>query len=145
MITEIYIKGIRNKDKSACAVVIVEGNAKDRCVDVIHSVAWCVPETFEYEGEKIEADTFNCEILAAIYAIRWCKQNGKKIVNIYSDNNLCEAWYYRREFPGICILGRVFSEECGEHVDVYAERICGKLYNEYAQRVCQIAEEALKS
>ena len=94
MITECYIKGRHDFGVGKCAVVIVEeGN-------VIHQVAWKVPESWQYNGETIEADQYNCEILAATYALRWCKDNKKPLVNIYSNLNTCQKWYLRCEFPG---------------------------------------------
>lgn len=93
MITECFIKGRYDYGVGKCAVVIVEEGK------VIHQVAWKVPDSWQYGGETIEADQFNCEILAATYAVKWCTDNKKKLINIYSNLNTCGKWYHRQEFP----------------------------------------------
>ena len=93
MITECYIKGRYDNGVGKCAVVIKEGES------IVHQVAWKVPDTWPYGGEIIEADQFNCEILAATYAMQWCTQHVKPLVNLYSNLNTCQKWYLRGEFP----------------------------------------------
>ena len=93
MITECYIKGRCDNGVGKCAVVIKEGGS------IVHQVAWKVPDTWPYGGEIIEADQFNCEILAATYAMQWCTQHVKPLVNLYSNLNTCQKWYLRGEFP----------------------------------------------
>ena len=92
-VTECYIKGRYDFGVGKCAVVIVEGGK------VIHQVAWKVPDSWDYKGETIKADQYNCEILAATFALQWCALRLKPLVNIYSNLNTCQKWYLRRDFP----------------------------------------------
>ena len=93
MITEAYIKGRFDYGVGKCAVVIVEDG------EVVNTHAWVVPPTWEYEGQMIQSDQFNCEILAATYALKWCLENNRKLVNIYANTTTCQKWYFRGEFP----------------------------------------------
>jgi len=93
MITEAYIKGRFDYGIGKCAVVIVEEG------EVVNTHAWVVPPTWEYEGQMIQSDQFNCEILAATYALKWCFENDRKLVNIYANTTTCQKWYFRGEFP----------------------------------------------
>lgn len=99
MITECFIKGRFDYGVGKCAVVITEDVPKGEEKEVLHQVAWRVPESWEYNGETIVADQFNCEILAATYALQWCMQHKKQLVNIYANTTSCQKWYLRREFP----------------------------------------------
>ena len=99
MITECYIKGRFDYGVGKCAVVITEDVPKGEEKKVLHQVAWRVPESWQYGGETIEADQYNCEILAATYALQWCMQHNKQLVNIYANTTTCQKWYLRREFP----------------------------------------------
>lgn len=99
MITECYIKGRFDYGVGKCAVVITEDVPKGEEKKLLHKVAWKVPESWQYGGETIEADQFNCEILAATYALQWCMQNNKNLVNIYANTTTCQKWYFRGEFP----------------------------------------------
>lgn len=100
MITNCYIKGRFDNGVGKCAVVITEDAEKANGeAKLLHKVAWVVPESWQYNGETIVADQFNCEILAATYAIQWCMQNNKPMVNIYANTTSCQKWYLRREFP----------------------------------------------
>ena len=99
MITECYIKGRFDYGVGKCAVVITEDVPRDQEKTVLHQVAWRVPESWQYGGETIEADQFNCEILAATYALQWCMQQKKPIVNLYFNTTTCQKWYLREEFP----------------------------------------------
>lgn len=99
MITECYIKGRFDYGVGKCAVVITEDVPRDQEKVVLHQVAWRVPESWEYKGETIEADQFNCEILAATYALTWCLKHEKQLVNLYFNTTTCQKWYMRHEFP----------------------------------------------
>jgi hypothetical protein len=93
MITECYIKGRFDYGKGKAAVVIVEDST------LLHKVAWKVPDEWEYDGEAIVADQYNCEILAACYALDWCMKNNKELVNIYANTKTAELWYGEQAFP----------------------------------------------
>lgn len=93
MITECYIKGRCDWGVGKCAVVITEKGK------LVHQVAWKVPESWSLNGETVEADQQNCEILAAIYAIKWCHQNKRGFLNMYVNTTTCQKWYMRMEFP----------------------------------------------
>ena len=111
MITECYIKGRYDFGSGRCAVVITEDTKQGSIKQVLHKVAWKVPDEWEYNGETIEADQFNCEILAAIYALKWCMDNGKKLVNIYANTTTCQKWYFRGEFPDARqVMGKAYLE-----------------------------------
>lgn len=98
MVTECYIKGRFDFGVGKCAVVITQDTKEPNEKTVLHKVAWKVPEQWEYKGATIEADQYNCEILAAIYALKWCIENNKKLVNIYANTTSCQKWYFRGEF-----------------------------------------------
>lgn len=136
MITECYIKGRFDFGVGKCAVVIVEGT------EIKYKVGWVVPAEFKYGGEVTQSDQFNCEILAAIYAVTWCKQNGKKIINVYANTSSCQKWYYRREFPeSRAMMGKAFNE-AAEGVDVYADFVPKVDDNEFNRLVNELAEKA---
>ena len=99
MTTECYIKGRFDYGVGKCAVVITEDAKTAEEKKVLHQVAWKVPDEWKYKGETIKADQFNCEILAATYALDWCMKNGKELVNIYANTTTCQKWYMRGEFP----------------------------------------------
>lgn len=93
MITECFIKGRYDFGVGKCAVVIKEGD------EIVHQVAWKVPQSWPYAGETIEADQYNCEILAATYALQWCTNKYTSAVNIYANTKTCQKWYMKGEFP----------------------------------------------
>lgn len=99
MITECYIKGRYDFGSGRCAVVITEDTKQGSIKQVLHKVAWKVPDEWEYNGETIKADQYNCEILAATYALQWCMQNKKSMINLYFNTKTCQKWYLREEFP----------------------------------------------
>lgn len=155
MITECYIKGRYDNKVGKCAVVIVEAGA------VIHQVAWKVPSQWKYDGNVISADQFNCEILAATYAMQWCVNNKKTLVNIYANTNTCTKWYGRAEFPETrAAAAKAYTDvvtrfyECADAVDGTAElhdRICAEWipkdcdeakYAEFNHLLNEIAESA---
>lgn len=134
MITEAYTKGRFDYGVGKCAVVIVEGG------EVIHQVAWRVPDSWEFNGDTIVADQYNCEILAATYVVNWCRQNGRKTLNIYSNLATCQKWYYRDDFPDGRVMGKAFIDAHGKDIDVYAEYIPKSSDNEFNQLVNELAE-----
>lgn len=134
MIIEAYIKGRFDDGIGKSAVVIVD-EAK-----ILHQVKWRVPDTWEYDGEIVKADQFNCEILAAVYALNWCKQHGKNTVNIYANTTTCQKWYYRHEFPDGRVMGKAFIQTQGEDIDVYADYLPKKDENNFNMLVNDLAE-----
>ena len=105
MITEAYIKGRYDYGVGKCAVVIVEEG------EIVKQHAWVVPSTWDYNGETVEADQFNCEILAATYALKWCMDNDRNLLNIYANTTSCQKWYFRGEFPDAReVMGKAYLE-----------------------------------
>ena len=105
MITEAYIKGRFDYGVGKCAAVIVENG------EVVNSHAWVVPPTWEYDGEAVQSDQFNCEILAATYALKWCMENDRKLVNIYANTSSAQKWYFRGEFPDARkVMGKAYLD-----------------------------------
>lgn len=105
MITEAYIKGRFDYGVGKCAVVIVEEG------EIVKQHAWVVPPTWDYNGEMVEADQFNCEILAATYALKWCMDNDRNLLNIYANTTSCQKWYFRGEFPDAReVMGKAYLE-----------------------------------
>ena len=105
MITECYIKGRFDYGGGKCAVVIAENG------EIVHQRGWRVPEAWDYEGEAVEADQFNCEILAATYALKWCMENDRNLLNIYANTTSCQKWYFRGEFPDAReVMGKAYLE-----------------------------------
>ncbi len=135
MITEVYIKGRFDYGKGKCAIVIVEAD------EVVYKVAWAVPPSWTYCNAVIEADQYNCEILAATYAAKWCKEAGKKVVNIYTNNNATYKWYTMRQFPENRILGQAFLDESKDIPDIFGEFIPKKSDNIYNMLVNEICEK----
>ena len=120
MITECYIKGRFDYGVGKCAVVITEDVPRDQEKKVLHQVAWKTPEQWQYGGETIVADQFNCEILAATYALQWCIENDKKLVNIYANTKTCQKWYFRGEFPEARkVMGKAYLDM----VDSYQSKV----------------------
>lgn len=105
MITEAYIKGRFDYGVGKCAVVIVEEGG------IVKQHAWVVPPTWDYNGEMVEADQFNCEILAATYALKWCMDNDRNLLNLYANTTSCQKWYFRGEFPDARkVMGKAYLE-----------------------------------
>ena len=150
MITEAYIKGRFDYGVGKCAVVIVEVG------EIVSQRAWVVPDTWDYKGDAVEADQFNCEILAACYALKWCIDNDRKLVNLYANTTTCQKWYFNGVFPESReVMGKAFKDmrdDLQQKVDgmfdhplhdvVYAEyipkksdNIFNKLTNELAENV----------
>lgn len=136
MITEVYIKGRYDHGQGKCAIVVVEAD------EVLHKVAWAVPQSWPYGGETIPADQYNCELLAATYAAKWCREAGKKVVNIYTNNNATYKWYTMRQFPENRTMGNAFLEESKDIPDIFGEYIPKKSDNIYNILVNEIAEKA---
>jgi len=150
MITECYIKGCFDYGVGKCAVVIVEEG------DIVNQHSWVVPPTWDYNGEVVEADQFNCEILAACYALKWCMENDRKLVNIYANTTTCQKWYFRGEFTEARkVMGKAYldmmdalqhkvDETVGHSVRevVFAEYIPKKSDNEFNQLVNELALNA---
>lgn len=139
MITECYIKGRFDYGVGKCAVVITEDAMNPEDKKVLHQVAWKVPDEWSYNGETINADQFNCEILAATYALDWCMKNGKNLVNIYANTTTCQKWYMRCEFPeSRSAAGKMYldmSEGYQNYVDMtFGEQIRESIYAEYIKK-----------
>lgn len=134
MITEAFIKGRCDFGKGKYAVVIVQGGT------IVHQTAYCIGEEFPFEGGTLPADQYNCEIVAACYALDWCRRNGIKAVNIYANTNTCQKWYYRKEIPAERVLGKFYAEYA-EGIDVYADYIPKKDVNQFNVLVNELAEK----
>lgn len=154
MITNCYIKGRFDYGVGKCAVVIVDDAKPKDEQTIAHQAAWKVPERWEYEGTVIMADQYNCEILAAVYALQWCLANGKGLVNLYANTTTCQKWYMRGEFPDERAMGDAWrdvygkytehlTEEAGETVRdwFFAEYMAKKEDNEFNRLVNELAEK----
>lgn len=135
MITECYIKGRYDFGVGKCAVVIVEEG------EIVYQSGWVVKDSFQYDGSIISPDQFNCEIIAATHAMRWCSENNKNIVNIYANTTSCQKWYYRREFPDGRIISNAFNKYA-EGIDVFSEYIAKNDENYFNRLVNSLAEQA---
>ena len=149
MITECYIKGRFDYGVGKCAVVIAENG------EIVHQRGWKVTNQWWYDGQLVEADQYNCEILAGTYALKWCMENGKKLVNIYANTNTCQKWYFRGEFPDartamgkayldmMDALQRQLDSSEGTHVReaVFAEYMPKKKDNMFNRLVNELAEK----
>ena len=133
MITEAYIKGRCDYGIGKYAVVIVQGG------ELVHKVAYKVGAEFQFRGQTYEADQYNCEIVAACYAVDWCKRNGVKLLNIYANTLTCQKWYCMKEFPDERKLGLTYDEYARD-IDVYASYIPKKEDNEFNVIVNRLAE-----
>lgn len=149
MITECYLKGRCDFGVGKCAVVVCEeGN-------IVFKVAWKVPDKWVTNGQTVVADQFNCEIVAATYALQWCIDSGRQLVNLHANTATAQKWYFRGEFPdGRQALGNAYlakKEELQKKVDavlgknvrdaVYADFIPKKSAVEANIIVNKIAEE----
>ena len=136
MITEVYIKGRYDNGIGKCSVVIVDEQR------VVHKVAWAVKDSWEYDGYVVEVDQYNCEILAAVYAVNWCRNNGRKVLNIYASTTSCQKWYYRCMFPDTRVMGKAYTDAKGTDLDIYADFIPKSGPNEFNLLVNDMAEKA---
>ena len=146
MITECFIKGRYDYGIGKCAVVIAEDGK------VLHEVAWKVPDEWQYGGEAVKADQYNCEILAATYALQWCMEHDKQLVNIYANTTTAQSWYFLQRFPEGRVMGACYSDmvlKYYEHMNakdgkemkerLYADYIPKKDENEFNVLVNEIA------
>ena len=152
MITDCYIKGRFDNGVGKCAVVIAEGVPKSEERKVLHQVAWIVPAQWEYKGKVIVADQYNCEILAATYALQWCMEHDKQLVNIYANTTTAQSWYCLQRFPDGRVMGACYSDmvlKYYEHMNakdgkemkerLYADYMPKKDENEFNVLVNEIA------
>ena len=152
MITDCYIKGRFDNGVGKCAVVIAEGVPKSEERKVLHQVAWIVPAQWEYKRKVIVADQYNCEILAATYALQWCMEHDKQLVNIYANTSTAQSWYCLQRFPEGRVMGACYSDmvlKYYEHMNakdgkemkerLYADYIPKKDENEFNVLVNEIA------
>ena len=132
MITEAFIKGRFDFGKGKCAVVIVEEG------EIVNQHSWAAPPTWQYDGVNIPCDQFNCEILAACYAAKWCLDNGRNALNIYANTTSCQKWYYRRDFPEERMMGKAFNDSA-IGLDVFSEYVPKSDDGEFNQLVNELA------
>ena len=149
MITECYIKGWFDYGVGKCAVMIKEGD------ETVHQVAWKTPDTWQYGGETVQADQQNCEILAATYAMQWCMNNHKSLVNIYANTTTAQKWYLREDFPESRItMAKAYCQAVEDYYGsqdvyegqpvrdrIYADVIHKDYPNEWKQLVNRLAEQ----
>ena len=135
MITECYVAGMVSDGKARCAVVITEDVRKNEVKMILHQVAWDVPGTWEYNGQEIPADELNCEILAACYALKWCTDNKKQLVNIYAPIARSQERYYRLRFPSDRTFGDAYKEAyrlfCSSADAIDGEEIRGRVFADW--------------
>lgn len=142
MITECYIKGRFDYGVGKCAVVIAENG------EIVHQRGWKVPDSWNYYGEPVEADQFNCEILAATYALKWCMENDRKLVNIYANTTSAQKWYFRGEFTDARkVMGKAYidmlkalQQKVDETENVFAEYLPKQSDNMFNIIVNELAE-----
>lgn len=134
MITEAYVKSRYDFGIGKCAVLIVEGGV------LVDKHVWAVRQPFIYKDIHVELNQFDMEILAAIWAVRWCVENNRKLVNIYTNTTTCTKWYERKEFPSSRPFGKIFIEEA-DGIDVCAEYIPKTDGDEFNQLMNIFAEE----
>lgn len=135
MITNCYIKSRYDYGIGKCAVVIVDDVAPNQEQPILHQSAWKVPAQWEYKWMPVTADQQNCEILAAVYAIRWCMENGKQLVNIYTNTVTCTKWYCRFEFPDSrSVMGRAYTDAVSAFIEKadaeYGKSVPNRIYAE---------------
>jgi len=135
MITEAYVKSRYDFGIGKCAVLIVEGGV------LVGKHVWTVKQPFVYNGIQVTPNQYDLEILAAIWAVRWCREHGRKLVNIYTNTTTCQKWYMRRDFPDTRPFGSVFTEEA-VGMDVFAEYIPKADDREFNRLMNELAEKA---
>lgn len=142
MITECFVKGRFDYGVGKCAVVITEDVMPNEVKKVLHQAAWKVPPSWTYNGQVVIPDQYNCEILAAIYALRWCNENGKKSINIYTNTETSQRWYYLLKFPESReVMAKAYMDTIIEGTDLYADYFPKNDPNEFNRLVNKLAEE----
>ena len=134
MITEVYIRGRYVNGEGECDVVIVER------AEIKHKAFWAVPETFTFEGETVKSDQFNCEIIAACYALKWCRDNSRKLVNFYTNNTSIYKWLGDGAFPDNRTLSKMYKEYA-EGFDIAAEYVPKDTSDEWFAKFNRLVNE----
>jgi ribonuclease HI len=133
-VTECYIKGRYDYGVGKCAVVIVEK------AEIKHQVGWAVPETLTFDGETVKSDQFNCEIIAACYALKWCRDNSRKLVNFYTNNTSIYKWLGDGAFPENRTLSKTYKEYA-EGFDIAAEYVPKDTSDEWLAQFNRLVNE----
>jgi len=108
MITEVYACG---HNQTSAFVIVEEGV-------IVHYGSHRWENGISFEGVNTIADDFNCEVIAVICAMMLCENNKRLAVNIYTDSEDCQLWYYRNQ------CNSPFFQSLMNHsvgVDIYAE------------------------
>ena len=131
---EIYIKGRYDNEIGKSAVVLShEGKFFDS-----KAVRW--GDTIRFRTYEVAADSFNCEIIAAICGIMIAKKANVSEVTIYT-NTMVHKWYSMLSYPENRVLMKEFVKESkgikvnAEHIAKDDNNIYNILVNERAENV----------
>lgn len=130
--TEAYIKARYDYGAGKCAVVMVHNG------EITDEHVWAVSQPFRHRGVMIAPDQFNCEILAAIWAVRWCRTYGIKDLRIITNTMSSTLWYGKRTFPEGRVLAKTYCNEV-LGMKVSAEYLPKSSHNEYNKRMNHLA------
>lgn len=141
MITEAYIKGRCDDGVGKLAIVIVEPEMETGELKIVAQQTWVAREPFPCFGMQITPNQFDMEIMAAIWAVNWCNENGRKAVNIYANTKSVTKWYQRMDFPESRPLGEAYRKKAAG-LDIFADYAPKADENMFNQLVNRLAIEA---
>lgn len=108
MIAEIYACGHNNTS----AFIVKEAE------NIVHYGSYKWGDNISFGGVNAPADDLNCEILAVICGLMMCRNDGRQLVNIYTDDVSCQKRYYRNDCESPFFASFLSNSE---GMDIYAE------------------------
>ncbi len=124
MVSEIYACGA----DGVSAFLIVEEDV------VVHHGAYHWGDTISYDGCTMQTNDVDCEIMAVICGLLMCRNNNRKLVNIYTDSSVCQQRYMK--FTTGSVFLPSLRKAC-EGLDIHAESFADHAYGDDFKMRCQ--------
>jgi hypothetical protein len=123
MVSEIYACG----HNGVSAFLIVE------CDDVLHYGSYSWGDTISFDGCSMQTNDVDCEIMAVICGLMMCRNNNRKLVNIYTDSPVCQQRY--RDFTTASVFLPSLRKAC-EGLDIHAESFADHAFGDDFKQRC---------
>lgn len=129
MVSEIYACGA----DGVSAFLIVEEDV------VVHHGAYRWGDTISYDGCTMQTNDVDCEIMAVICGLLMCRNNNRKLVNIYTDSQVCQHRYMDFTTASVFLPS---LRKCCEGIDIHAESFADHSYgDDYKQRCLDMTKQ----
>lgn len=129
MISEIYACGHNN----VSAFLIVEND------EVVHYGSHRWEGLISFDGCSMQPNDVDCEIMAVICGLMMCRNNNRKLVNIYTDSQVCQHRYMDFTTASVFLPS---LRKCCEGIDIHAESFADHSYgDDYKQRCLDMTKQ----